>query len=80
MKQSMIDKQKLNDIISGLESINEHKEVLADEAKTVLMQAKQDGFDISIIKEIIRLRKLKNGEFSQHQELIDMYMKALEMI
>jgi len=76
----MVDKKKLIDVINGLESINEHKEVLADEAKTVLMQAKQDGFDISIIKEIVRLRKLKNGEFSQHQELIDEYMKALEMI
>lgn len=76
----MIDKQKINMIINSLESINDHKEVLADEAKTVLMDAKKYGFDVSIIKEIIRLRKLKNGEFSQHQSLIDVYMKALEMI
>jgi uncharacterized protein (UPF0335 family) len=76
----MIDKQKISMIINSLESINDHKEVLADEAKTVLMDAKKYGFDVSIIKEIIRLRKLKNGEFSQHQSLIDVYMKALEMI
>lgn len=76
----MIDKQKINMIINSLESINDHKEVLADEAKTVLMDAKKYGFDVSIIKEVIRLRKLKNGEFSEHQNLIDVYMKALEMI
>jgi uncharacterized protein (UPF0335 family) len=76
----MIDKQKINNVINSLETINDHKEILADEAKTVLMDAKKHGFDINIIKEIIRLRKLKNGEFSQHQNLIDEYMKALEMI
>jgi len=76
----MIDKQKINNVINSLETINDHKEILADEAKTVSMDAKKYGFDINIIKEIIRLRKLKNGEFSQHQNLIDEYMKALEMI
>jgi uncharacterized protein (UPF0335 family) len=76
----MIDKQKINNVINSLETINDHKEILADEAKTVLMDAKKYGFDINIIKEIIRLRKLKNCEFSKNQNLIDEYMKALEMI
>lgn len=76
----MIDKQKINNVINSLETINDHKEILANVAKAVLMDAKKYGFDINIIEEIIRLRKLKNGEFSQHQNLIDEYMKALEMI
>ena len=47
----MIDKQKINNVINSLETINDHKEILADEAKTVLMDAKKYGFDINIIKE-----------------------------
>lgn len=76
----MVNKEKLIEAIHSLEAINDHKEVLADEAKTVLMDAKKEGLDVGIIKEIMRLRKLKDGEFSDHQGLINEYMKALGMI
>ena len=46
--------------------------------KEVFAEAKGEGFDIKVLKEIIRLRKQDKDERDEHETLLDVYMRAME--
>ena len=54
-----------------LQELNESK-------KEVFSEAKGEGFDVRILKEIIKLRKQDNDERDERDTLLDMYMRAME--
>ena len=41
-------------------------------------KAKGEGFDVKILKEIIKLRKQDEEEREEHETLLDVYMRAME--
>ena len=41
-------------------------------------EAKGEGFDVKILKEIIKLRKQDQDERDERDTLLDMYMRAME--
>ena len=41
-------------------------------------EAKGEGFDVKVLKEIIRLRKQDQEERDEHETLLDVYMRAME--
>ena len=54
-----------------LQELNEQK-------KEVFAEAKAEGFDVKILKEIIKLRKQDKDERDEHETLLDLYMRAME--
>ena len=40
-------------------------------------EAKGEGFDVKVLKEVIRLRKLDRDERDERESLLDVYMHAL---
>jgi len=56
---------------SELQELNESK-------KEVFSEAKAEGFDVKILKEIIKLRKQDKEERDERDTLLDMYMRAME--
>ena len=46
--------------------------------KEVFSEAKSEGFDVKILKEIIKLRKQDKDERDERDTLLDMYMRAME--
>jgi uncharacterized protein (UPF0335 family) len=41
-------------------------------------EAKGEGFDVKVLKEILRLRKLDKDERDEHESLLDLYLRAME--
>jgi uncharacterized protein (UPF0335 family) len=54
-----------------LQELNESK-------KEVFAEAKGEGLDVKILKEIIKLRKQDQDERDEHETLLDVYMRAME--
>jgi uncharacterized protein (UPF0335 family) len=54
-----------------LQELNEQK-------KEVFAEAKGEGFDVKILKEIIKLRKQDQEERDEREGLLDLYMRAME--
>jgi uncharacterized protein (UPF0335 family) len=52
---------------------------LADDIKEVYSEAKGTGFDVSIMKQIIRLRKMDASDRDEMEAILDLYKRALEM-
>src|SRR5918997_6424677 len=64
--------ERIEQLDTELQELNEQKEVFAE--------AKGEGFDVKVLKEIIRLRKQDKDERDEHETLLDVYMRAMETL
>ncbi len=64
--------------IERIEHIDEEIKAMNEGKKEVLAEAKGEGFDVKVLKEILRLRKLDKDERDEHELLLDLYLKAME--
>ena len=64
--------------IEGIEHIEEEIKALNEGKKEVLSEAKGEGFDVKVLKEILRLRKLDKDARDEHESLLDLYLRAME--
>jgi uncharacterized protein (UPF0335 family) len=46
--------------------------------KAVFAEAKGEGFDVKVLREILRLRKQDKGERDEQESLLDLYLRAME--
>ncbi len=72
--------QQLRLFIEKIERMEEDKARLMEEIKEVFAEAKGSGFEPKIMKQILRLRKMKQDEVAEQEELLDLYKQALGMI
>jgi uncharacterized protein (UPF0335 family) len=63
---------------SFVERIDEELKAINDEKKDVFAEAKGEGFDVKILKEVIRLRKQDQNERDERDTLLDLYLHAIE--
>ena len=61
-----------------IENLDSEIQELSESKKEVFAEAKGEGFDVKILKEIIRLRKQDQDERDEHDTLLDIYMRAME--
>ena len=63
--------ERIEQLDTELQELNEQK-------KEVFAEAKGEGFDVKVLKEIIKLRKQDQDERDEHETLLDVYMRAME--
>ena len=73
----VIEAEKLKQIITKIEAIEQEKIEAADLLKDVFNEAKSMGFDVKIIKHVIKLRKKDKDALAEEDSLIDLYRAAL---
>ena len=64
--------------VERIERIENEIKELNEAKKEVLSEAKGEGFDVKILKEIIKLRKQDQDERDEHESLLDGYMRAMD--
>ena len=73
-----VSAEQLRSFIERLENLEEEKRAVQEQLKEVFAEAKGEGFDVKILKEIIRLRKQDKDERDEHETLLDVYMRAMD--
>ncbi len=71
--------EKLRYCIERIERLEEEKAALTADIREVYSEAKGNGFDARILRQVIRLRKMDKTDRREQEELLDLYMRALEM-
>lgn len=66
--------------IEKVERLEEEKSELMENIREVYSEAKAVGFDPKVMKQIVKLRKMKHEEAVEQEELLDIYRAALGMI
>jgi uncharacterized protein (UPF0335 family) len=71
---------RLKSFIERIERLEEEKKALANDIKEVYAEAKGTGFDIKIMRQVIRLRKMDKDDLDEQETLLDIYRRALGML
>ena len=75
-----IASDRLKSFIERVERLEEEKKGIADDIKDVYAEAKSAGFDVKIMRQVIRLRKLDAADRAEQEEILDLYKHALDML
>ena len=75
--QEVVDSQDLINTISKLEKLEEEKRELADVTKDAYNEAKSKGYDVKIIKHILKLKKKDKDTLAEEDSLIELYRGAV---
>ena len=68
---------QLRAFVERIERIEDEIKGLTDDKKDIYAEARGEGFDVKILKEVIRLRKQDEKERDEKESLIDLYLHAL---
>lgn len=72
--------ERLKSFIERVERLEEEKAALAADIKDVYSEAKSAGFDVKIIRQLIRIRKSDPQDRREQEELLELYMQAIGMV
>ena len=69
---------RVRSFVERIEQLEQEIAELNEGKKEVFAEAKGEGFDVKVLKEIIKLRKQDKDERDEHETLLDVYMRAME--
>ena len=70
---------RLRNFVERIERLGEEKEALSADIKEVYAEAQGTGFDVKIIRELIKLRKMEDNDRAEMEAVLDIYKRALGM-
>jgi len=68
---------RLKTIIERIERLEEDKAAVAADIKEVFAEAKGEGFDVKILRKVVRLRKQDKAKRQEEEALLDLYLSAI---
>jgi uncharacterized protein (UPF0335 family) len=71
--------EQLRAFIERIERLEEEKKDVQEQIKEVFSEAKGVGFDVRIMRQLLRLRKLRDVDRSEQEELLEIYKSAIGM-
>lgn len=75
MADSADDRLRL--LIERIERLEEEKKGIGEDIKDVYAEAKAVGYDAKIMRQIVRLRKMKPDDRREMEAILDTYKNAL---
>ena len=70
---------RLRSLIERIERLEEERKALGNDIKDIFAEAKSAGFDVKVMRQIIRIRKQEPAEVEEQESLLDVYRRALGM-
>ncbi len=71
--------ERLRSFIQRIERLEEEKKTISDDIREVYAEAKSNGFDPKIMRQVIRLRKMEAADRQEQEALLETYLAALGM-
>lgn len=72
-----VSDEQLRLFIERIERMEEEKKGVSDDIRDTYNEAKSQGFDPKIMREIVRLRKLPPHDRKEMEAILDLYKSAL---
>ncbi|MBE6448266.1 MAG: DUF2312 domain-containing protein [Alphaproteobacteria bacterium] len=69
---------RLRSLIERIEHLEEEKAAIASDVRDVFAEAKSAGFDVKIMRTILKLRKMNAADREEQEFLLETYRKALD--
>jgi uncharacterized protein (UPF0335 family) len=74
-----VSADRLRSFIERIERLEDEKAALAADIREIYSEAKGTGFDVKIIRQVVRLRKMDQSDRREQEEVLDLYKRALDI-
>ena len=68
---------RLRTIIERIERLEEDKKAVLEDIKEVFAEAKGEGYDVKVLRKVIRIRKQDRAKRQEEEAIMDLYLSAL---
>lgn len=68
---------RLRSIIERLERLDEDKQAVVIDTKEVFAEAKGEGYDVKVLRKVLRVRKQDRAKRQEEEAILDLYLSAL---
>ena len=79
MAKSGFAKEQLRSFVERVERLEEERSALTADIREIYSEAKGQGFDAKIMRQVVRMRKLDKADFQEQEAMPDLYLSALGM-
>jgi Uncharacterized protein conserved in bacteria len=79
MAKTAFAADRLRSFIERVERLEEEKKALSDDIKEVYAEAKGEGFDVKIMRQVVRLRKMDKADYQEAEAMLDVYLRGMGM-
>jgi uncharacterized protein (UPF0335 family) len=69
---------RIRSFVERIEQIETELKVLTAAKEEIFSEAKGEGFDVKVLKGIIKLRKQDQNKRDEHETLLDVYCRAMD--
>ena len=69
--------EQLQSFVQRIERLEEEKAALAADIREVYAEAKGNGFDVKILRQVVRVLKMDSHERQEQEALLQLYLEAL---
>nr|WP_321459651.1 DUF2312 domain-containing protein [uncultured Cohaesibacter sp.] len=71
---------QLRAFVERIERLEEEKKNISDDIKEVYAEAKGNGYDVKVMRELIKVRAKDPNAYREMESLLDLYMHAMGMV
>ena len=75
-----VGRDQLRALVERIERLEDEKKAIMEDIKEVYGEAKGNGFDTKILRQVVRIRKLDKSERMEQEAILDTYLHALGMV
>jgi uncharacterized protein (UPF0335 family) len=77
MAEAAVSNDQLRLFMERIERLDEEKKGISDDIRDVFSEAKSQGYDTKIMRQILKLRKMSQDDRQEMEALLDTYKSAL---
>lgn len=74
-----ISADRLRSLVERIERLQEERKALGSDITDIFAEAKSAGFDVKVLRQLIRIRAIDPAEVEEQETLLDLYRRALGM-
>lgn len=78
--EESVAQDQLRSFIERIERLEEEKAAISADIKEIYAEAKGNGFETPILRQIVKIRKKDANERMEQEAILELYMSALGMV
>jgi uncharacterized protein (UPF0335 family) len=78
-KTGGIAAERLRSIVERIERLEEERKALGGDIRDIFAEAKSAGFDVKVLRQLIRVRRQVPADIEEQETLLDVYRRARGM-
>ena len=71
---------QLRQFVEQIERLEEEKKALTADIRDKYLEAKGVGFDVKVLRQVVRMRKKSQQERQEEESILEVYLHALGML